>query len=146
MIRLCIPSREVIASKFQAASFEENLRYSSRRIMQETIFSKIIRKEIPAKIVFEDDRCVAFHDLNAQAPIHVLVIPKRPIESLEHASPEDVHDLGHLQIVLQQVARQLGIHESGYRVVMNCGRDGGQSVGHLHYHLLGGRALKWPPG
>ncbi len=114
--------------------------------MPETIFSRIVRKEIPAKIVYEDDVSLAFHDLNGQAPIHVLVIPKRQIDSLEVATVDDAHLLGHLQIVIQKVARMLEIHESGYRVVMNCGRDGGQSVGHIHYHVLGGRPLAWPPG
>jgi len=114
--------------------------------MPETIFSRIVRKEIPAKIVYEDDVSLAFHDLNAQAPVHVLVIPKRQIDSLELATDEDASLLGHLQIVIQKVARLVNIHESGYRVVMNCGRDGGQSVGHIHYHLLGGRPLDWPPG
>ncbi len=114
--------------------------------MPETIFSRIVRKEIPAKIVYEDDVSLAFHDLNGQAPIHVLVIPKRQIDSLEVATVDDVNLLGHLQIVIQKVARMLDIHESGYRVVMNCGRDGGQSVGHIHYHVLGGRPLAWPPG
>ncbi|XZE21564.1 histidine triad nucleotide-binding protein [Pirellulaceae bacterium SH449] len=114
--------------------------------MAETIFSKIIRGEIPAKIVHDDELCLAFHDVSPQAPVHVLVIPKKPIESLEHASDQDAAVLGHLQIVAQRVARQLGIHESGYRVVMNCGRDGGQSVHHIHYHVLGGRPLAWPPG
>lgn len=114
--------------------------------MPETIFSRIVRKEIPAKIVYEDDVSMAFHDLNAQAPVHVLVIPKRQIDSLEHAAEEDANLLGHLQIVAQKVARLLNIHETGYRVVMNCGRDGGQSVGHIHYHVLGGRPLTWPPG
>ena len=114
--------------------------------MPETIFSRIVRKEIPAKIVYEDDVSLAFHDLNGQAPIHVLVIPKRQIDSLEVATVDDVNLLGHLQIVIQKGARMLDIHESGYRVVMNCGRDGGQSVGHIHYHVLGGRPLAWPPG
>jgi histidine triad (HIT) family protein len=114
--------------------------------MPETIFSKIVRKEIPSKIVYEDDVSLAFHDLNGQAPIHVLVIPKRQIDSLEHANDDDAALLGHLQIVAQRVARLLNVHESGYRVVMNCGRDGGQSVGHIHYHVLGGRGLAWPPG
>ena len=100
--------------------------------MPETIFSRIVRKEIPAKIVYEDDVSMAFHDLNAQAPVHVLVIPKRQIDSLNEASDEDANLLGHLQMVVQKVARLLDVHESGYRVVMNCGRDGGQSVGHLH--------------
>jgi len=114
--------------------------------MPETIFSRIVRKEIPAKIVYEDDISMAFHDLDAQAPIHVLVIPKRQIDSLEHATAEDANLLGHLQIVVQKVARILGINASGYRVVMNCGLDGGQSVGHIHYHILGGRPMAWPPG
>lgn len=114
--------------------------------MPETIFSRIVRKEIPAKIVYEDELSLAFHDLNGQAPVHVLVIPKRQIDSLDDASVDDANLLGHLQIVIQKVARMLDIHESGYRVVMNCGRDGGQSVGHIHYHVLGGRPLAWPPG
>ena len=114
--------------------------------MPETIFSKIIRKEIPSEIVYEDDLSLAFHDLNPQSPIHVLVIPKRQIDSLDHATADDANLLGHLQIVVQKVARILNVHESGYRVVMNCGLDGGQSVGHIHYHLLGGRTLAWPPG
>lgn len=114
--------------------------------MPETIFSKIIRKEIPAKIAYEDEHCLAFHDVNPQAPVHVLVIPKKQIQSLESAEPGDASLLGHLQIVLQRVARDLGIHETGYRVVTNCGNHGGQSVAHIHYHLLGGRAMQWPPG
>ena len=114
--------------------------------MPETIFSRIVRKEIPAKIVYEDDVCLAIHDVNAQAPVHVLVIPKRQIDSLEQATDDDANLLGHLQIVIQKVARILNFHESGYRVVLNCGRDGGQSVGHIHYHVLGGRPLAWPPG
>ena len=89
--------------------------------MPETVFSKIVRKEIPAKIVYEDDVSLAFHDLQAQAPVHVLVIPKRQIDSIEHATDEDAALLGHLQIVIQKVARILNIHASGYRVVMNCG-------------------------
>jgi len=114
--------------------------------MSETVFSQIVRKEIPTNIVYEDDLSMAFHDLQAQAPIHVLVIPKRQINSLDAATAEDSSLLGHLQMVVQKVARILDIHETGYRVVMNCGRDGGQSVGHIHYHVLGGRQLKWPPG
>lgn len=112
----------------------------------ETVFSKIIRKEIPAKIVYEDDLALAFHDINPQAPIHVLVIPKKPIVSLEDASDEDDALLGHLHRVVRTVARQLGCAESGYRLVVNCGQDGGQDVMHLHFHLLSGRRLKWPPG
>ena len=114
--------------------------------MAETIFSRIIRKEIPAKIVFEDDLCLAFHDVSPQAPVHVLVIPKKPIESLEQLTAEDAELLGHLWCVIPQLARELGVATTGYRVVVNCGRDGGQSVDHLHYHILGGRPMAWPPG
>ncbi|MCU0716211.1 MAG: histidine triad nucleotide-binding protein [Pirellula sp.] len=114
--------------------------------MSETIFSRIIRKEIPAKIVYEDELALAFHDVNPQAPVHVLVIPKKPIQSLAHATESDVVLLGHLQWVIQLVAKQLQIDETGYRVVTNIGRDGGQSVEHIHYHVLGGRPLSWPPG
>jgi histidine triad (HIT) family protein len=114
--------------------------------MAETIFSKIIRKEIPAKIVYEDDQCLAFHDVSPQAPVHVLVIPKKPIESLAHLQADDAALLGHLWLVISKVADELSLADAGYRVVANCGRDGGQSVDHLHFHILGGRSLKWPPG
>jgi histidine triad (HIT) family protein len=114
--------------------------------VSETIFSKIIRKEIPAKIIYEDDVALAFHDVSPKAPVHVLIIPKKPIESLQAASDEDLQTLGHLQRVIAQIAEELQIADSGYRVVTNVGRSGGQSVAHLHYHLLGGRAMEWPPG
>ncbi|MEC8556720.1 MAG: histidine triad nucleotide-binding protein [Planctomycetota bacterium] len=114
--------------------------------MAETIFSKIIRKEIPANVVHEDEHCLAFHDVSPQAPTHVLVIPKKTIENIEDIAPEDAELVGHLWLTIQKVARQLGLAEDGYRVVVNCGRNGGQSVDHLHYHILGGRALSWPPG
>ena len=110
-----------------------------------TIFQKIIDKEIPANIVYEDDRCLAFHDVAPQAPVHVLVIPKQPITSMAAIQDGDSALIAHLWLVIRNVARQLSL-ESGYRVVVNCGRDGGQSVDHLHFHLLGGRQMKWPPG
>jgi Diadenosine tetraphosphate (Ap4A) hydrolase and other HIT family hydrolases len=113
--------------------------------MPDTIFSKIIDRTVPAKIVHDDDRCLAFHDISPQAPVHVLVIPKKPIESLAHASGEDADLLGHLLATTTQIARDLGL-DAGYRVVINTGKDGGQSVDHLHLHLLGGRSLSWPPG
>jgi histidine triad (HIT) family protein len=113
--------------------------------MADTIFSKIIRGEIPARIVHDDDRCLAFHDVAPQAPVHVLVIPKRPIPSLAAATADDSALLGHLGLVATQLAASLGLEE-GYRLVVNCGPDGGQSVDHLHVHLLGGRQLGWPPG
>jgi histidine triad (HIT) family protein len=110
-----------------------------------TIFQRIIMKQIPAKIVFEDDLCLAFHDVAPQAPTHVLVIPKKEIPNLAATTIEDQALLGHLLLVAKQVAEQLGL-SSGYRAVINCGRDGGQSVDHLHVQLLGGRSLHWPPG
>ena len=113
--------------------------------MAETIFAKIIRREVPAQIEYEDDRCLAFHDVAAQAPTHLLVIPKQPIPSLAAVTDADSPLLGHLVRVATQLAEQLGLAE-GYRLVINCGPDGGQSVDHLHIHLLGGRPLGWPPG
>lgn len=110
-----------------------------------TIFKRIIDKEIPATIVYEDDRCLAFRDVNPQAPTHVLVIPKKEIPSLADAADSDSALLGHLLSTARSVATQLGLAK-GYRVVINCGPDGGQSVDHLHLHVLGGRALAWPPG
>ncbi len=111
----------------------------------DTIFSKIIRREIPAEIVYEDDRCLAFKDINPQAPVHILLIPKQPIPSLADATAEDRDLLGHLLLSAQQVAQQVGLSE-GYRVVINTGNDGGQTVYHLHLHILGGRGMTWPPG
>lgn len=110
-----------------------------------TIFKRIIDKEIPANIVFEDDKCLAFRDVNPQAPVHVLVIPRQEIASLVDATDEDSHLLGHLLSTARRLAAQLGLAQ-GYRVVINCGPDGGQSVNHLHVHVLGGRPLGWPPG
>jgi histidine triad (HIT) family protein len=110
-----------------------------------TIFKRIIDKEIPAKIVHEDEQCLAFHDNNPQAPTHVLVIPKKEIASLAQLAAEDRALLGHLLLVVQKLAGDLQL-DNGYRVVINCGPDGGQSVDHLHLHLLGGRQLSWPPG
>ena len=114
--------------------------------MADTIFGKIIRKEIPAKIVYEDEQCLVFHDVSPQAPVHVLVIPKKPIVSLAELEADDKDLLGHLWLTITQVARDLGLTENGFRVVVNCGQDGGQSVDHLHFHILGGRRLSWPPG
>lgn len=110
-----------------------------------TIFQRIIDREIPADIVYEDDRCLAFRDIDPKAPAHVLVIPKKPIVSVAAAEDQDQELLGHLLCVVRDVARQLKL-DGGYRVVANIGPDGGQSVDHLHFHLLGGRPMKWPPG
>lgn len=113
--------------------------------MTKTIFKRIIDKEIPTKLVHEDELCIAFRDINPQAPVHILVIPKEEIESLADLKPEHQALVGHLHLVIAQLARQENLVD-GYRVVVNCGSDGGQTVPHLHYHLLGGRALAWPPG
>lgn len=106
-----------------------------------TIFSKIIAKEIPAQIVYEDDRVTAFKDINPQAPTHVLIIPNKEIPTVNDVAPEDEALLGHLFIVARQIAQEQGIAESGYRLIINCRDDGGQEVYHLHMHLLGGRNL-----
>ena len=113
--------------------------------MAATIFQKIIDREIPADIVYEDDQCLAFRDVAPQAPTHVLVIPKKPVESIDQLADEDAALLGHLWLTIRNLAKELNLGE-GYRVVVNCGKDGGQTVDHLHFHLLGGRALSWPPG
>lgn len=114
--------------------------------MGKTLFERIADKEIPADIVYEDEHCVAFRDVSPQAPIHVLVIPRKPIPSLEQLEAEDEVLVGHLWMVIRDLARQLEIAEGGYRVVANCGKNGGQTVDHLHFHLLGGREMRWPPG
>lgn len=113
--------------------------------MSATIFSRIIDREIPADILYEDDRCLAFRDNNPQAPVHFLVIPKKPIRSLADATDEDSALLGHLMRIIARTAADQALGD-GYRVVANVGRDGGQSVDHLHFHILGGRAMGWPPG
>ena len=113
---------------------------------EETIFSKIIRREIPAEIVHEDDLCLAFRDIAPQAPVHILVIPKEPLSGIQAASPEHRDVLGHLLVITRQIAERENIAASGYRCVINAGPDSGQEVPHLHVHLLGGRKLKWPPG
>lgn len=112
--------------------------------MAETIFSKIIRREIPADILYEDEHCLAFRDVSPQAPVHVLVIPKEPIESLAIAPAESATLLGHLLLKAAHVARQEKLE--GWRTVINTGAEAGQTVFHLHVHVIGGRPLKWPPG
>jgi histidine triad (HIT) family protein len=110
-----------------------------------TIFAKIIAREIPAKIVYEDELCLAFHDVNPQAPVHVLLIPKKEIPRLIDAKVEDQALLGHLMITANKIAQQLGVGDA-FRLAVNNGADAGQSVFHLHLHILAGRAFKWPPG
>lgn len=113
--------------------------------MSDTIFSKIIRREIPADIVYEDEQAIAIKDINPQAPTHILVIPKKPISRLSEATESDRDLLGHLLLTIKQVAEQAGL-KNGYRVVINNGADGGQTVDHIHFHILGDRQMKWPPG
>jgi histidine triad (HIT) family protein len=114
-------------------------------MMADNIFLKIIRKEIPARVVHEDERCLAFHDVNPQAPVHVLIVPKKEIATVDDIRLEDEALIGHLHLVAAQIARQLGL-SNGYRLVLNCGEHAGQTVPHLHLHLLGGRDFTWPPG
>ena len=114
--------------------------------MPDCLFCKFVRKEIPTRVAFEDDSCLAFEDINPKAPVHVLVIPKRHIGFINEVRPEDENLLGHLALVARQIAHDREIHESGYRVVINTGPDAGQSVFHIHLHLLGGRPMAWPPG
>jgi histidine triad (HIT) family protein len=114
-------------------------------MMTDNIFQKIIDKQIPAKIAYEDDRCVAFHDVNPQAPVHVLIIPRKVIRTHDDISEEDRELLGHLHLVAARLAQQFGLKD-GYRLVLNCREQAGQTVPHLHLHLLGGRPMTWPPG
>jgi len=114
--------------------------------MSKTLFEKIVAREVPASIVFEDDQVLAFHDIKPQAPTHVLIIPKKPIPRIDEAVPADHAVLGHLLLKAAEVARKLGLSKSGYRVVINNGPDAGEAVPHLHLHILGGRRMNWPPG
>ena len=111
-----------------------------------SLFAKIIAREIPADIVHETDDVIAIRDINPKAPTHILVIPKRPIARINEASPGDAKLLGTVLLAAAEIARKLGLDRSGYRLVINNGKDGGESVPHLHVHLLGGRSLAWPPG
>lgn len=114
--------------------------------VSDCIFCKIVSKEIPAKVVFENDRVVAFHDVTPRAPIHVLIIPKEHIASVDELSEKSAPLLGEMTLSAQKLARDLGLQPSGYRIVMNTGKNAGQSVFHLHMHVLGGRPMDWPPG
>lgn len=114
--------------------------------MTDSIFAKIIRRELPADIVYEDNLALAFRDKNPQAPVHILVIPKQAIAKLSDAESKDHALMGHLLLTAKRVAEQEGLSEDGYRVIINNGPNGGQTVYHLHLHILGGRQMKWPPG
>lgn len=111
-----------------------------------TLFEKIVARQIPAQIVYEDDLVLAFRDINPQAPTHVLIVPKKAVPRIAEAAAGDQAMLGHLLLKAAEVAAKIGLKENGYRLVINNGRDGGESVPHLHCHILGGRSLGWPPG
>lgn len=111
-----------------------------------SIFTRIIDREIPAVIVYEDDICIAFRDIDPEAPHHILVVPKKEIKSLAEAASEDEAILGHLLLTAANIARHQGFSDSGYRVVINTNKEGGQAVNHIHLHVLGGRQMEWPPG
>jgi histidine triad (HIT) family protein len=114
--------------------------------MSDDLFLKIVSREIPADIIFENDDVLAFRDLNPQAPLHVLIIPKNRIRTINDMQPQDAEIFGKLFLAAREIAAEHGVAEDGYRVVMNCNAHGGQSVFHVHLHLLGGRVFKWPPG
>ncbi|KAH8337557.1 hypothetical protein KR074_003621, partial [Drosophila pseudoananassae] len=135
--------RSIVTSSARMASEVEKAQGAAAS--EDTIFGKILRKEIPCKFIHEDDKCVAFHDVAPQAPTHFLVIPRKPIAQLSLAEDGDADLLGHLMLVGRKVAKELGLAE-GYRVVINNGKHGAQSVYHLHLHFLGGRQMQWPPG
>lgn len=114
--------------------------------MSKTLFEKIVAREIPAQIVYEDDLVLAFRDIHPQAPTHALIVPKKPIPRVAEAKAEDQQLLGYLLLKAAEVAGKLGLAQGGYRLVINNGADGGETVPHLHIHILGGRYMKWPPG
>ncbi len=114
--------------------------------MENCIFCKIVNKEIPSELIFEDDQIIAFNDINPQAPVHILIIPKEHFVSLNDIPEEKKDVLNHILLRARQIARNIGIDEQGYRIVLNTGRDSGQEVFHIHFHLFGGRRMTWPPG
>ncbi|XP_015114602.1 histidine triad nucleotide-binding protein 1 [Diachasma alloeum] len=144
-----ILSSRLVTSRTQLFSFRkmasEVEKAQSATAGGDTIFGKILRKEIPCKFIYEDDQCVAFHDVNPQAPVHFLVIPRKLIPQLSKAEDGDEAELGHLMNVARKVAKEQGL-DKGFRLVINDGQDGAQSVYHLHMHVLGGRQMQWPPG
>ncbi|WP_053957571.1 histidine triad nucleotide-binding protein [Inediibacterium massiliense] len=113
--------------------------------MGDCIFCKIISKQIPSKIVYEDDSVISFYDIDPQAPVHIVIVPKKHIKSLDHIIDEDQDLIGHIFLCAKKIAGELGLKD-GYRIINNCGKLGGQTVDHIHFHLLGGRELQWPPG
>jgi histidine triad (HIT) family protein len=111
-----------------------------------TLFEKIVAREISADIVYETDEVIAFRDITPKAPTHILIVPKKPIATINDLSEQDAHLIGKIALVAKEIAKQEKIEQNGYRLVFNCNKDGGQSVYHIHCHLLGGRQMEWPPG
>jgi histidine triad (HIT) family protein len=120
--------------------------FTGAEITMSSIFTKIINREIPAAIVYEDDECIAFRDIDPKAPVHILLVPKKEIPSLAKVTEEDKSLLGHLLLKASEIAKAEGISDSGYRIVINTNKEGGQEVYHIHLHILGGRQMTWPPG
>ncbi|MBI4715137.1 MAG: histidine triad nucleotide-binding protein [Nitrospirae bacterium] len=114
--------------------------------MSDCLFCKIIEKKVPSKIVFEDDRCIAFSDSHPQAPVHILIVPKRHVPTLVDYTDKDAEEIGYIHLIANRIAREKKLDESGFRTVFNCKSAGGQMVYHVHLHLLGGRQMTWPPG
>ncbi|SHI37765.1 histidine triad (HIT) family protein [Clostridium cavendishii DSM 21758] len=114
--------------------------------MADCIFCKIINGDIPSKKIYEDDKVLAFHDISPEAPVHFLVIPKEHIVSANEINEENSKIIAHIFIIINKIVRELNVADAGYRIINNCGTDGGQTVGHMHFHILAGRNLKWPPG
>jgi histidine triad (HIT) family protein len=114
--------------------------------MSDTLFTKIIKRQIPAEIAYEDDEIIAIHDINPQANVHLLIIPKKPIPTINDVEPEDAELIGKMVLVAKDIAKKNKIADRGYRLVFNCNEEAGQTVFHLHLHLLGGRVMSWPPG
>ncbi|XP_014275770.1 adenosine 5'-monophosphoramidase HINT1 [Halyomorpha halys] len=143
---ICNSNIKVLTSTFKRSVMTDEVsKAQGASAGGDTIFGKILRKEIPAKVIYEDEKCMAFHDVNPQAPTHFLVIPRKPITGLSHAEDSDAELLGHLMIKAKQLAKEVGLG-NGFRIVINDGKDGAQSVYHLHIHVLGGRQMHWPPG
>jgi histidine triad (HIT) family protein len=143
----CIQQRAVNGVRFYTAGHDDDQRmqFSNQSATPDSIFTRIMRKEIPADIVHEDDKCIAFRDVAPQAPTHILVVPRKPISMLMNAEPSDAELLGHLLLTAKQIAEKEGL-ERGFRIVINNGPDSVMTVYHLHVHLLGGRQMSWPPG
>jgi histidine triad (HIT) family protein len=136
---------EIVRARLAAADPRILVELARSKLMPDTIFTKIINKQIPADIVYEDDLCMAVKDINPQAPVHLLLIPKKPIDMLSNAKPDEQSLLGHMLLAVGKITRELKV-DGAFRLVINNGKEGGQAVFHLHMHILAGRRFHWPPG